>query len=117
MTVLGGLNRGMSIKVERELQVIAKTGKMDIGSKKAIKNAKLGKTKMIIISSTIPEDIKSDILYYAKLSNIPVITYQGSSWDLGFACGKPYMVSAISIIDFGETEIKKLLEGDVKSQA
>jgi len=107
----------MSIKIERELQVIAKTGKMVFGSKSAIKNAKLGKAKMIIISSTIPEDIKADIQYYSKLSRIPVIEFKGSSWDLGAVCGKPYMISAISVLDFGESELQKLVEGDAKSQA
>ncbi|MCS7097246.1 MAG: 50S ribosomal protein L30e [Candidatus Methanomethylicia archaeon] len=101
----------MSLKLDKELQVILKTGKMIFGSKSAIKSVKLGKAKMIIISSTIPKNIKEDILYYAKLSNIPVIEFNGSSWDLGFICGKPFMISAITVLDPGESEILKLAEG------
>ncbi|MEM1549506.1 MAG: 50S ribosomal protein L30e [Candidatus Methanomethylicia archaeon] len=107
----------MSLKIDRELQVAAKTGKIVIGSKSAIKRAKIGGAKMIIISSTIPEDIKEDIIYYAKLSNIPVIKFHGSSWDLGAILGKPFMVSAVSIIDEGESELLKFAESDVKSRA
>ncbi|MEM3393864.1 MAG: 50S ribosomal protein L30e [Candidatus Methanomethylicia archaeon] len=99
----------MSLKIDRELQVAAKTGKIVIGSKSAIKRAKIG--------GAIPEDIKEDIIYYAKLSNIPVIEFHGSSWDLGAILGKPFMVSAVSIIDEGESELLKFAESDVKSRA
>lgn len=107
----------MSLRIDREIQVAAKTGKIVIGSKSAVKNAKMGKAKMIIISSTIPKEIKEDIMYYAKLSNIPVVTFKGTSWDLGAVLGKSFMVSAISVIDEGESELLKICGGDVKSQA
>ncbi len=100
----------MSVDLERELKIALRTGKVVLGSKSAIKFAKLGKGRLIIVASNCPEDVKSDIMYYAKLSRIPVYVYRGTSWDLGVLCGKPFMVSALTIIDPGDSEILMLVE-------
>lgn len=100
----------MSINLERELKITLRTGKVILGSKSAIKFAKLGKGKLIIIASNCPEEIKSDILYYSKLSKVPVYIFPGTSWDLGSLCGKPFMVAALTILDPGDSEILMLVE-------
>lgn len=100
----------MSIDIERELKIALRTGDIIIGSNIAVKNAKLGKGKLIIIARNCPDDIKSDILYYSRLSNIPVYVYPGSSWDLGAICGKPFMVASLTIIDPGDSRILSLIE-------
>jgi len=100
----------MSIDIERELRIALRTGKVVFGSNTAVKNAKLGKGKLIIIARNCPDDIKSDILYYSRLSKIPIYVYPGSSWDLGAICGKPFMVASLTIIDPGDSEILSLVE-------
>jgi len=100
----------MSIDIERELRIALRTGKVVFGSNTAVKNAKLGKCKLIIIARNCPDDIKSDILYYSRLSKIPVYVYPGSSWDLGAICGKPFMVASLTIMDPGDSEILSLIE-------
>jgi len=57
---------------ESELRMLLKTGKVALGSRKAIKAALLGKAKLIILAENAPEDIRNDVLRYEKLSNIPV---------------------------------------------
>jgi len=47
-------------------------------------------------------------MYYAKQSAIPVHIYSGSSIDLGSACGKNFVVSALTIKEPGDSEIMKL---------
>ncbi|MCS7387060.1 MAG: 50S ribosomal protein L30e [archaeon GB-1867-005] len=100
----------MPIDLERELKIALKTGKVALGSNSAIKYAKLGKGKLIILASNCPSDIKSDILYYSKLSKIPVYVFPGSSWELGSICRKPFMVAALTILDPGDSEILMLVE-------
>jgi len=100
----------VSIDFERELRIVIRTGKVDFGSKSAVKNAKLGKGKLIILASNIPEELKNDIFYYSRLSNIPIYVFQGSSWELGSLCGKPFMVAALTIFEPGDSEILKLIE-------
>ncbi|MEM3291296.1 MAG: 50S ribosomal protein L30e [Saccharolobus sp.] len=98
------------ISFESELKTLLKTGKIIFGAKKAIKYIKTGKIKMVIVASTLRGDLKEDILYYAKISNIPVYEYKGSGWDLGTLCGKPFMISTIGVLDEGESRIMEIIK-------
>ena len=51
------------------------------------------------------KDIVEDVEYYAKLSEIPSYTYEGSSVDLGSVCGKPFTVATLIINDPGDSTI------------
>lgn len=94
----------------REIRTAMRTGKVIIGSKKTIRLCRFGRAKLVIIANNVPEHIKRDILYYAKLSGIPVYLFPGSSWDLGGICGKPFMVASLAIVDPGESDIMSLIE-------
>jgi large subunit ribosomal protein L30e len=37
--------------------------------------------------------------------DIPVYVYEGSSIQLGKACGMPYVVSALAVVEPGESDI------------
>ena len=43
--------------------------------------------------------------YYANLSEIPFIVYEGTSVDLGSGCGKPFTVATLIINDPGDSTI------------
>ncbi|HOQ20477.1 MAG TPA: 50S ribosomal protein L30e, partial [Methanothermobacter sp.] len=91
--------------IDRGIRVAVDTGNVILGSKKSIQNLKLGKGKLVIIAENAPEDIKDDVEYYAKLSNIPVYVYNGSSVELGSVCGKPFTVTTLLIQDPGDSTI------------
>ncbi len=65
----------------------------------------LGKSKLILISSNCPPLRKSEIEYYAMLAKCEVVHYAGNNSQLGTACGKFYRVSAVSIVDGGDSDI------------
>ncbi len=94
----------------RELRTAMRTGKVVIGSKRTLRLCRFGKAKLVIVANNAPEKIKRDIIYYAKLSGIPVYIFPGSSWDLGGLCGKPFMVASLAVVDPGESEIMSLVE-------
>jgi len=98
------------IDVDKAIATAVKTGKVSFGANSAIQNAKTGKTKMIILASNCPKNIHEDIEYYCKLSNVPLITYKGSSKDLAMVCGKPFIISALSLREPGDSEILRLIE-------
>ena len=98
------------IDINRAIATTVKTGKVLFGAENTIKTAKAGKAKLIVVAANCPQDIRKDIEYYCRLSNIPIIIYNGTSVDLGVACGKPFMVSALTIRDPGDSEILKLTE-------
>ena len=110
----------MSISVTdfaRELQMVLKTGSIAIGTKKTIKLAKLGKTKLIVLAKNAPPEVKKDIMYYAKLAKIPVYEFPGTNMELGAVCGKPFSIAALAIIDPGQSNIIELIKerGEVKT--
>jgi len=45
----------------------------------------------------------------ARLNNVPVAIFKGTSAELGSVIGKPFKVSAIGIIDPGDSKIIDLL--------
>ncbi|MGQ4834043.1 MAG: 50S ribosomal protein L30e [Candidatus Asgardarchaeia archaeon] len=93
------------------LRIALRTGNVILGFERTKKSIIEGNAKMIILASNTPKDRLEEIKYYSKLANIPIYIYEGSSKDLGALCGKPFMVSAISIIDPGDSNILDLVEG------
>jgi large subunit ribosomal protein L30e len=98
------------IDVDKAITTAVKTGKVSFGANAALQNAKAGKAKMVILASNCPKDIKEEIEYNCKLSNVPVMTYKGASMDLANVCGKPFIISALSIRETGDSEILKVIE-------
>jgi large subunit ribosomal protein L30e len=95
------------IDIDKAIATAVKTGKVSFGANAAMQNAKTGKAKMIILASNCPQDIKDDLEYYCKLSKVPVMTYKGASMDLAEVCNKPFIISALSIRETGDSEILK----------
>jgi large subunit ribosomal protein L30e len=98
------------IDVDKAIATAVKTGKVSFGGGSAVQNAKTGRTKMIVMASNCPRNIREDIEYYSKLSKVPFMRYKGSALDLAAVCGKPFTVSALSIREPGDSEILKLTE-------
>jgi large subunit ribosomal protein L30e len=80
-----------------EIREALKSNNIIIGSKRTIKNLKLGKVKKVIIANNCPEKIRKDIEYYAKLSGIEVKEFDGTAKQLGITCGKPFSIAALAI--------------------
>ncbi len=98
------------IDVEKAITTVVKTGKVFFGANSTIQNAKNGKTKLIILAANCPKGTHEDIEYYCKLSDVPLIIYKSSSIDLAAVCGKPFVISALSIKEPGDSEIFRLIE-------
>ena len=98
------------IDVNKEIAAAVKTGKVSFGASAALQNAKTGKAKMIILAANCPKDIKDEIEYNCKLSNVPVMMFKGASMDLATVCNKPFVISALSIRETGDSDILKATE-------
>ena len=98
------------IDVDKAIGTTVKTGKVLFGANKAVESAKLGRAKLILLASNCPRNIMEDIKSYSRFSNIPLVIYKGNSIDLGAACGKPFMVSALTVREPGDSDILKLGE-------
>ena len=59
---------------------------------------------MIVYSVDCPTDVRMQL----ETLDVPVYGYQGMGKDLGSACGKPFSVAALAIIEPGDSEIMAL---------
>jgi len=98
------------IDVNKAIAAAVKTGKVSFGANVALQNAKTGKAKMIVLATNCPKNLKEEIEYNCKLSNVPVMMFKGASMDLATVCNKPFIISALSIREAGDSEILKVTE-------
>ena len=96
--------------VDTNIKVAYKTGKMIFGKTQVLRQLRQDPFKMIIIANNCPVELKTQLSYYNSLinNNIFIHEYKGSSWDLGLAMGKPYMISVIGINNFGDSDLMTL---------
>ena len=96
----------MDINIDKALIKAVKTGKVVIGSKKAIELSNSGEAKIIILAKNCPEDTKKKI----ESSKVPIYVYDGTGRELGPVCGKPFIIAAMAILDAGESDILSLAD-------
>ena len=87
------------IDMARALKTAATTGKVRFGLSETKKSIKMGEAKLVVVSSNCPED---DI---AGESSIKLVVFNGTNVELGSACGKPFPISALAIVNPGESNI------------
>lgn len=83
--------------VVRALKVATETGDVRFGLKEARKFAK--KAKMVVVASNCPPES------IAKLGGVRIHRYAGTNAELGAACGVPFSVTAVTILNPGESGI------------
>jgi large subunit ribosomal protein L30e len=100
----------MSIDLNREIQIIVRTGSREYGINRAIKAAKLGRVQLIILANNCPKEKREQIEYYANLANIPIVDYNNNGYELGALCGRGHVVSAISVYEPGNSKILRMIK-------
>jgi large subunit ribosomal protein L30e len=96
--------------INTNIKVAYKTGKILFGKSQVLRQFRQTPFKMLIIANNCPKELETQIRYYNSLieNSVFIHTYKGSSWDLGLAMGKPYMISVIGINDFGDSDLLSL---------
>ncbi len=83
------------------LRKAVKTGKVFLGQNKTRECIEEGKARLVVVAANSPESVKNLV----KETDVPVYVYEGSSVQLGKACGMPYVVSALAVVEPGESDI------------
>jgi large subunit ribosomal protein L30e len=79
------------------IQAALKEGGAIIGYKMSVKFLKTGSPRMVVLANNTPESMRREMEHNAKVSNVPVENFNGTSKDLGLVCGKPFPITAITI--------------------
>jgi large subunit ribosomal protein L30e len=82
-----------------------KTGDVILGQNNTENCIKEGKAQLVVIAANCPENFKNQLNGY---ENLFIHTFEGSSVALGKACGKPFMVSTLAVVNPGESDILSL---------
>jgi large subunit ribosomal protein L30e len=90
------------------LRLAVESGKVEFGSRRGLKAILLGKAKLFVVCENTPADVLGKVKNYCKISNVPLISFDGSTMELGSVCGKPYPVSVLSVYDPGTSPIMDL---------
>ncbi|MBN2109823.1 MAG: 50S ribosomal protein L30e [Methanosarcinaceae archaeon] len=91
----------MDINIDKALIKVIRTGKVIIGSNRTVDAAVKKEAKMVVLAENCPREIREKV----ESTNVPVLNYPGTGTELGPACGKPFIIAAMAIIDSGESDI------------
>jgi len=97
------------LSLEREIKNLMKTGRYYLGSRRSLKALKRGEARLVIVAENTPPALRERAIYYAKLSGAQVVTFKGSSTDLGLAAGKPFPISMIAVVDVGSSRLLEVV--------
>lgn len=92
--------------IQRSLRTAVGTGNVLIGADQTQRAVDNGEAKLVILASNSPAG--EAIRAAASKSNVPVHDYNGMGTQLGPACGKPFAISALAVVDAGESDILAL---------
>lgn len=89
---------------DKAIKIALKTGKVLLGNKNSLRAIRQNKAKLIIKANNCPEYLANELNYYCDLAGIKLHTYNNSSRELGFLCGRFHMVSTLAVLDPGDSQ-------------
>ena len=98
----------MAKLLEKALSSAIKERKRTLGAKQIISS--IEKSKLIVISQSIPSEISQKIEESAQNNDVPLLHFHNTSVMLGKLCGLQFSVSAISINSLSDTNVQAILK-------
>ncbi len=88
--------------INKELRLAISTGKVYFGLEQTRKAIETKKAKLIIVSSNCPDK------RLKRMRKVKVYKFNGTNPELGAACGKPFSISVLTILDPGQSNVLSL---------
>jgi large subunit ribosomal protein L30e len=88
-----------------DLRLAIDTGKVSFGHRSVMRSISSNGAQAIVIASGGKKGIIDDIVHVCGISGIKLIRFKGNSVELGAACGRPYSVNSLAIIEAGNSSI------------
>ncbi len=88
--------------IARNLRKAVDTGEVVFGIRETTKALQSGRAKLAVVSEDCPDEVLQAL--------VPERVHQfaGTNAELGAACGKPFYISALAVIDPGDSDILTL---------
>ena len=91
--------------LSNDIRLAVDSGKVAFGIKEATATIADSSAKAVVVASVNKDGRVHDVMHMAKISEIKVLLFKGNPADLGVVCGKPYSVSALSVVNPGSSNI------------
>ena len=92
--------------VQRSLRTVIATGKVVVGADQTAKALDKGQAKLVIVATNSPT--AAALREHAAKKRVPVYAFEGKGTELGPACGKPFSISALAVLDAGTSDVLQL---------
>lgn len=89
--------------INKALKTAATTGTLKLGSRETAKAIDARLAKLVVVAKNCRE--QDAILAQSKKHGVPTISFDGNNAELGAACGKPFSVACLAILDPGSSPI------------
>lgn len=97
--------------VNRALRSATQTGTVILGLNETLRHILEKKAKLVIIATNAPEAAVAQVNAAAEKTKVPVYKYAGKNTELGPACGKPYSVAVLTVVEAGDSDVLQLAKG------
>lgn len=101
------------IDLDRSLRRAIETGDVVLGTKETLRVVQKKKVKLVVASRNPPPGVVERLQQAA--SPPPLFLFSGSNQELGTACGKPFSVGILAILDPGDSDILGIVRGGGES--
>jgi large subunit ribosomal protein L30e len=98
------------VDVKKQLNIAIDTGEGILGSKKTIDSLLYGAPKMVFLAGNCPRQQKDSLQYYCRLAGVTCVALKENSMELGSSCGRPHPISALAVVDAGESTVLEARE-------
>ena len=94
----------------KEIRRAVDTGSVAFGYKSCQKNLANGKGEIVIVSVNLPNNDKEKLAHLAKVEGKKYFEYPENGLVLGSVCGKPFVISAMIVLDKGKSNVVDLTQ-------
>jgi large subunit ribosomal protein L30e len=88
--------------MNRALRQVVQTGEVHFGVRQAKKALKDRTAQLLVVPENIPPETLDEL---KSASKVPLVRFSGTNFELGTVCGKPFSVSALTVIEAGDSDI------------
>jgi large subunit ribosomal protein L30e len=98
----------MALDEKKEIRRAVDTGQVLFGLRSAEKNLLNGQAELIILTSSTPRLSREKVEHQAKVAGTPFYQFKGSAHELGAVCGKPFVISVLTVLNPGKSKVLSL---------
>lgn len=88
-----------------DIRIAVDSGKVAMGMNSVMSSIHSNKAKLIVMAKRGEKSSGYDILHLSNVTKTDVVVFEGDSVELGAICGKPFSISALAIVEAGNSHI------------